>query len=94
MTSRFGDVIKKAKEADPALALQKEIAPEIAPVIEIDDVTSKPESQKEGEPEVNLCVKVPLSLRRHWVGMAKMQGTTMTAVIVDALEARFGNPQQ
>ena len=44
------------------------------------------------EAEVNLCVKVPVSLRRHWSAEAKRQGTTMTAVIVEALEAKFGRP--
>ena len=45
------------------------------------------------EPEVNLCVKVPKSLRQHWAAEAKREGTTMTAVIVEALEKRFGLPE-
>lgn len=45
------------------------------------------------EPEVNLCVKVPVSLRRHWAAEAKRQGVTMTGVIVAALERRFGKPE-
>jgi hypothetical protein len=76
MAGKFGDLIKKARE---------------------------PESQKSGlesalkrdqadEPEVNLCVKVPKSLRQHWAAEAKRQGTTMTSVIVEALSARFGKP--
>jgi hypothetical protein len=43
--------------------------------------TSIPENQIT-EPDVNLCVKVPKSLRQHWAAEAKRQGTTMTAVIV------------
>jgi hypothetical protein len=46
----------------------------------------------EDEPEVNLCVKVPKSLRQHWAAEAKRQGTTMTSVIVKALIDRFGKP--
>lgn len=76
MAGKFEDLIKKARE---------------------------PESQKSGleparekkalaEPEVNLCVKVPKALRQHWAAEAKRQGTTMTAVIVEALSARFGQP--
>lgn len=53
-----------------------------------DDAQDTPEL----EPEVNLCVKVPLSLRRQWAAEAKRQGTTMTAAIVEALEAKFGRP--
>ena len=52
--------------------------------------TNLPESQN--EPEVNLCVKVPKSLRQHWAAEAKRQGTTMTAVIMAALSDRFGKP--
>lgn len=58
----------------------------------------EPESQKSGlekkvaEPEVNLCVKVPKSLRQHWAAEAKRQGITMTSVIVEALKAKFGEP--
>ena len=58
----------------------------------------KPESQKaslsrEGsEPDVNLSIKVPKSLRRHWAAEAKRQDTTVTAAIIEALKARFGEP--
>jgi len=58
----------------------------------------KPENQKAREPEtieetgVNLSIKVPKSLRRHWVAEAKRQDTTITAVITEALKARFGEP--
>ena len=54
--------------------------------------TSKPDNQKISEPEVNLCVKVPRSLRQHWAAEAKRKGTTMTAVIIEALTAKFGKP--
>jgi hypothetical protein len=53
-------------------------------------ITRKPENQKERE--VNLCVKVPEPLRRHWAAEAKRQGITMTEVMVEALLQRFGKP--
>ena len=81
MSGKFGDIIGKAKE------------------------TSKPDNQKSGkqknqkqvvttEPEkmVNLCVKVPKSLRQHWAAEAKRQGITMTEVITEALNQKFGKP--
>ncbi|NJO85306.1 MAG: hypothetical protein HC818_00075 [Synechococcaceae cyanobacterium RM1_1_27] len=55
----------------------------------------KPEAdQKSGLPEnqVNLSIKVPESLRRHWVAEAKRSGTTITAVVIEALKERFGEP--
>lgn len=57
-------------------------------------ISGKPDSQigKQPEKEVNLCVKVPGSLRRHWAAEAKRQGITMTEVMVEALTQRFGKP--
>ncbi len=54
--------------------------------------TGNPEVSKQLDPDVNLSIKVPLALRRHWASEAKRQGTTLTAVISDALRARFGEP--
>ena len=42
--------------------------------------------------DVNLSIKVPLTLRQHWAAEAKREGTTLTAVIMDALTKRFGGP--
>jgi len=52
--------------------------------------TIQPESQDEN---VNLCVKVPLSLRRYWMARAKEQGITVTSVIIEALNQKFGKPE-
>jgi hypothetical protein len=76
--SKYGDLIKKARE--PENRMQE---PEI---------TIESENNSVSEPEVNLCVKVPKKLRQHWAAEAKRNGTTMTAVIVDALNAKFGKP--
>lgn len=81
MSGKFGDIIGKAKE------------------------TSKPDNQNSGKPKsqkkvvatepekmVNLCVKVPKSLRQHWAAEAKRQDITMTEVITEALNQKFGKP--
>jgi hypothetical protein len=90
MSGKYGALIQKAREPEN----QKEGQPE-------DKKTRKPDSQISGqqgeeqvvsEPEVNLCVKVPKSLRQHWAAEAKRQGMTMTSVIVEALKAKFGEP--
>lgn len=57
---------------------------------EENQITRQPEAPQ--EKEVNLCVKVPQSLRRHWAAESKRQGITMTEVIVQALSDRFGTP--
>jgi hypothetical protein len=51
------------------------------------------ENQITSEPEVNLCVKVPRSLRHHWAVEAKKSGITMTSVIIEALTQQFGLPE-
>jgi hypothetical protein len=82
-SSKYGDLIKKAREPEN----QKASKPD-------DQKTSEPETtQAPTEPEVNLCVKVPVSLRRHWSAEAKRTGVTMTSVIISALKARFGEPK-
>jgi predicted HicB family RNase H-like nuclease len=88
--SKYGALIQKAREQEN----QESVKPD-------NQITSEPENKKASEPEaepvkekeVNLCVKVPESLRRHWAAESKRQGVTMTEVMVAALEARFGRPE-
>ncbi len=44
------------------------------------------------ELSVNLSIKVPKRLRQHWAAEAKRSGTTLTKVITDALQQKFGEP--
>ena len=92
---RYGDLIKKAREPENQNTGLEESQNTNLPE---NQNTGLPESQNtnlpenQNEPEVNLCVKVPKSLRQHWAAEAKRQGTTMTAVIMSALSDRFGKP--
>ncbi len=81
MSGKYGDLIKQARKSES----QK--TSHTPPT----DQTGET-AEEATEPEVNLCVKVPVSLRRHWSAEAKRQGTTMTSVIVEALKAKFGEP--
>ncbi|MGB3205037.1 MAG: hypothetical protein WBB28_08620 [Crinalium sp.] len=111
--SKYGDLIRKARETDSQEVSEPEnqsagkpdnqitsqpveqtegdaenqntIKQENQPAVE-------PESQLEREREVNLCVKVPESLRRHWAAESKRHGITMTYIIIQALKERFGLP--
>lgn len=78
--SKYGALIKKAKNQNTG-------KPE-------NQNTGKPESKKnvEIEESVNLSVKVPVSLRRHWVAEAKRQGISVTSVIIESLNKKFGQP--
>jgi hypothetical protein len=94
-TGRYGDLIKKAREPENQNTGLEESQNTNLPE---NQNTGLPESQNtnlpenQNESEVNLCVKVPKSLRQHWAAEAKRQGTTMTAVIMAALSDRFGKP--
>lgn len=42
---------------------------------------------------VNLGIKVAESRRRHWGAKAKLEGVTISEVIIDALSKKFGEPE-
>jgi hypothetical protein len=83
---KYGDLIKQARKQENHQASKPD-----------DQITRHPEAVAEAtepEEEVNLCVKVPKSLRRHWAAESKRTGITMTSVIVEALTAQFGKPEE
>ncbi|ACB01088.1 MULTISPECIES: hypothetical protein [Cyanophyceae] len=81
MSGKFGDIIGRAKQTSK-------------PDNQIPNQQNNQQSDQSTETEkmVNLCVKVPKSLRQHWAAEAKRNGITMTEVIVDALNQKFGKP--
>lgn len=61
-----------------------------------DNKRSKGQESEQGtdfEEEVNLSIKVAKVRRQHWAAEAKRQGTSLTAVIIEALSAKFGEPE-
>ena len=103
--SKYGDLIRKAREPENQEVTAPENQLAVKPDNQIDNqpveqtegdtdnqTTVKPDNQTEREREVNLCVKVPESLRRHWAAESKRHGITMTEVIIQALKERFGSP--
>ena len=81
--SKYGDLIKKARETEPEN--QKAINTS-------DQISGLPSQEPELSQMVNLCVKVPISQRRYWMSKAKEQGITVTSVIIEALTQKFGEP--
>jgi hypothetical protein len=45
------------------------------------------------EEKANLSIKVSRRQRLHWLIEAKRQGTSLTAAVIEALNARFGEPE-
>lgn len=82
MSGKYGDLIKQARLPES----QKSTQP--PPTDQATETTLEAT-----ESEVNLCVKVPISLRRHWASESKRSGVSMTSVIIEALKARFGEPE-
>ena len=89
---KYGSLIRQAKQSKPDDQITGQPG---------DHRTIEPDNQIAGQPEpdnqvkekqVNLCVKVPESLRRHWAIQAKIQDITMTDVMVEALTQKFGLP--
>lgn len=82
---KYGGIIKQARQ--PEDQIKESVKSE-------NQTAGKPDDQEPKKPEkqVNLCVKVPESWRRHWAAHSKLQGITMTDVMVEALSQKFGLP--
>ena len=78
MSGRYGKLIEEARKEDGASKPSKQKA-------------IKPASQQDIE-YVNLTIKVQREHRQHWVAEAKREGTSMVAVIQEALEKKYGLP--
>ena len=96
--SNYKDLIQKARKSDsqlndlPESQITKEHKSQLAKEPE-KQKDAQPESQGAKQPEVNLCIKVPKLLRQHWSAEAKRRGTTLKAIISQALEERLGLPE-
>lgn len=59
----------------------------------VSQTSEKSDSQiTEEEIKANLCIKIPKSLRNYWIGSARTEGTTVTAVLTQYLTERYGTP--
>ncbi len=47
----------------------------------------------EDEKQVNLGIKIPVWQRNYWVGKAKLQGKTISSVIIESLTEKLGEPE-
>lgn len=83
--SKFGNIIKQAKDGQTGIPENQNAG------IDENRNTGIPAKQDD-EKGVNLSIKVPENLRRHWSAEAKREGISITAVITEALNNRFGKP--
>ena len=80
----YADIIQKARESE---AVEQEL----------EEIVSLSESLETApgkvvEEMVNLSIRVPKRLRMHWVAEAKRHDTSITAIITEALNVKFGSP--
>jgi hypothetical protein len=93
---KYGAMIQKARNPENQKTI---LSDEIETGLPEGQEPVLPENQKTGimdnvkEEEVNLSIKVPKRLRRHWVSEAKKHDTSLTAVIIASLKEKLGEPQ-
>lgn len=87
--SKYGELIQKARKPENQLASvlgeSKGDSSSNEPIKAQEITATRPE-------EVNLSIKVPKHLRRHWVAEAKRRDTSLTAIIMASLKASLGEP--
>ncbi|WP_395145553.1 hypothetical protein [Armatimonas sp.] len=83
---RYADIIQKARESE-GVEPEQEVG-----VVEILPESQNSSSVKVIEEMVNLSIRVPKRLRMHWVAEAKRHDTSITTVVTEALNAKFGSP--
>ena len=87
--SNYGDIIKQGRKEE------KQVNTKSGKAVS-NDVGKKVNTEKgktrDSEP-VNITIKVPRKSRQYWTSQCKLEGLTMTEVLVEALEQRFGKPE-
>lgn len=75
--SGYKDIIKKGREEQNGKAVNTDVGKAV---------------NTEDEKPVNITIKVPKKSRQYWTSQCKLEGLTMTEVLVEALTERFGEP--
>ena len=78
--SGYGDIIKKGRKEEKS---QKAV----------NTASGKTVKDDRGNDPVNITIKVPRKSRQYWTSQCKLEGVTMTEVLVGALEKRFGEAE-
>ena len=78
--SGYGDIIKKGRSEEKQEKNQKAV----------NTASGKAVKDDSGNTPVNITIKVTKKSRQYWTSQCKLEGVTMTEVLVEALEKRFG----
>ena len=74
--SSYGDIIQQGRKEEKQQKSQL--------------VVNTANGKTRDEESVNITIKVPRKSRQFWTSKAKLEGLTMTEVLVEALTERFG----
>ena len=93
--SSYSDIIKQGRQEEELEKTQKVVNTKSGKTVSNDKgkkVKTEKGKSRDNEP-VNITIKVPRKHRQFWTSRAKLEGLTMTEVLVEALEERFGLPE-
>lgn len=96
--SKYSDLIKEARKterfinrSDSGISTSSNKKEKQNSVI-LENKKQNDSEQEREEKLAGISIKVPESLRRHWVVEAKRTGKSVTSVIINALTKEFGEP--
>ena len=93
--SSYGEIIKQGRIEENVEKNQKAVNTKSGKAVSNDQgkgVKTEKGKSRDNEP-VNITIKVPRKHRQFWTSRAKLEGLTMTEVLVEALSERFGLPE-
>lgn len=83
--SGYKDIIKKGRDEEKTKQGKRQKA--------VNTESGKTINKDSGNDSVNITIKVPRKSRQYWTSQCKLEGVTMTEVLVEALEKRFGKAE-
>ena len=86
--SNYKDIINKGREEEKSQQPKEQKNQQA-----VNTASGKTINNDSGNDPVNITIKVPRKSRQYWTSQCKLEGVTMTEVLVEALEKRFGKPE-
>ena len=93
--SSYGDIIKQGRQEEKQQKSQLVVNTASGKTVnnEIGKKVNTANGKTRDDEPVNITIKVPRKSRQFWTSKAKLEGVTMTEVLVEALSERFGIPE-
>ncbi len=92
MTSKYGHLLKKARQSNSESESKNESASSNTAKQKTVNTENTGDTETVKEKEVSLTIKVPISWRQHWVAECKREGKTLKEVVTEMLAEKYGKP--